>query len=170
MQLTGYKIFIIKMARWDTAYIFMISLHKQLEIPWASYQIREIAGCACAENALEQFARHRLQTKPLVSDPGMHPGTCITHVPWCMPGSLIRRGGEYVPGIPGACVTRKFTYLARGPWLHTLHCCLWCPEAISIHIADKKCIFLEILHLQWMTLKKQNNWYVYIEKWNDQVV
>ena len=25
---------------------------------------------------------------PLVSDPGMHQGTCVTHVPWCMPGSL----------------------------------------------------------------------------------
>ena len=26
---------------------------------------------------------------PRVSDPGMHHGTCVTHVPWCMPGSLI---------------------------------------------------------------------------------
>ena len=25
---------------------------------------------------------------PPVSDPGMHHGTCVTHVPWCMPGSL----------------------------------------------------------------------------------
>ena len=25
---------------------------------------------------------------PRVSDPGMHHGTCVTHVPWCMPGSL----------------------------------------------------------------------------------
>ena len=25
---------------------------------------------------------------PLVSDPHMHHGTCLTHVPWCMPGSL----------------------------------------------------------------------------------
>ena len=24
-----------------------------------------------------------------VSDPDMHLGTCVTHVPWCMPGSLI---------------------------------------------------------------------------------
>ena len=27
------------------------------------------------------------------------------------------RGEENVPGIPGACVTRNFTYLARGPWV-----------------------------------------------------
>ena len=25
---------------------------------------------------------------PSVSDPGMHHGTCVTHVSWCMPGSL----------------------------------------------------------------------------------
>ena len=25
---------------------------------------------------------------PYVSDPDMHHGTCLTHVPWCMPGSL----------------------------------------------------------------------------------
>ena len=25
---------------------------------------------------------------PQVSDPGMHDGTCVTHVPWCMQGSL----------------------------------------------------------------------------------
>ena len=63
----------------------------------------------------ERFPRHRLQRKPLVSDPGMHHGTCVTHVPWCMSGSLTRGGGENVPGIPGAwCATRNFTYLVRG--------------------------------------------------------
>ena len=25
---------------------------------------------------------------PWVSDPDMHHGACVTHVPWCMPGSL----------------------------------------------------------------------------------
>ena len=46
----------------------------------------------------------------------MHRGTCVTHVPWCMLGSLTRGDGENVPDIPGACATRKFTYLVRGPW------------------------------------------------------
>ena len=59
---------------------------------------------------------HRFQRKPLVSDPGMQPGTCVTHVPGCMSGSLTHGGGENVPGIPGACPTRKFTYLAICPW------------------------------------------------------
>ena len=46
----------------------------------------------------------------------MHHGMCVTHVPWCMSGSLTRGGGEYVPGIPGACATCNFAYLVRGPW------------------------------------------------------
>ena len=70
---------------------------------WASYQIRNIAGCACAGNAGNVFPCHRLQRKPLVSGPGMHHGTCVTHVPRCMSGSLASGGGENVPGIPGAC-------------------------------------------------------------------
>ena len=70
---------------------------------WASYQIHKICGCACAGNAGNVFPRRRLKRKPLVSDPGMHHGTCVTHVPWCMSGSLTCGDGENVPGIPGAC-------------------------------------------------------------------
>ena len=79
---------------------------------WASYQIGKIAGCACAWNPGNVSHRRRFQRKPLVSDPGMHHGTCVTHVPWCMSGSLTCGDGKNVPGIP----TRNFTYLARGPW------------------------------------------------------
>ena len=70
---------------------------------WASCQIRKNAGCACAGNAGNVFPRRRFKRKPLVSDPGMHHGTCVTHVPWCMSGSLTCGDGENVPGIPGAC-------------------------------------------------------------------
>ena len=69
---------------------------------WASYKIREIVGCACAWNAANFFSCRWLQRKLLVSDPGMHHGMCVTHVPWCMSGSLTRSGGKNVPGIPGA--------------------------------------------------------------------
>ena len=31
-----------------------------------------------------------LSPPPRVSDPDMHHGTCVTHVPWCMSGSLTR--------------------------------------------------------------------------------
>ena len=51
----------------------------------------------------------------------MHHGTCVTHVPWCMPGSLTHRSGENVPGIPSACATLNFTYLAKGPWRKFLY-------------------------------------------------
>ena len=70
---------------------------------WASYQIRKIAGCACAGNAGNVFPQRRIQRKTRVSDPGMHHGTCVTHMPWCMSGLLTRGGGGNVPGIPGAC-------------------------------------------------------------------
>ena len=43
---------------------------------------------------------------PRVSDPDMHHGTCVTHVPWCMPGSRStgflwsRRWVETFPAFP----------------------------------------------------------------------
>ena len=69
-------------------------------IPRASYQIRKIAG-AHAPGMQGTFL-----PPPRVSDPDMHHGTCVTHVPWCMPGSLTigflwsRRRGETFPTFP----------------------------------------------------------------------
>ena len=71
-------------------------------------------GLRMRRECRERFPRHWLQLKPLVSDPGMHHGTCVTHVPWCMSGLLTRGGGGNVPGIPGACATHNFKFLARG--------------------------------------------------------
>ena len=81
--------------------VYHIAIQGPLE--WAPYQIRKIAGCACAGNVGNVFPRSRFQRKPLVSDPGMHHGTRVTHVPWSMSGSLTCGDGENVPGIPGAC-------------------------------------------------------------------
>ena len=53
--------------------------------PWASYKIRKIANWACARNAGNVFPPPTSK-KPLLSDPGMHHGTCVTQVPWCMLG------------------------------------------------------------------------------------
>ena len=83
---------------------------------WASYQIRKIAGCACAGNAGNVFPRRRFQRKPIVSDPGMHHGTCVTHVPWCMSGSLTCGDGENVPGIPGACAPAILRIWQEAHW------------------------------------------------------
>ena len=76
----------------------------------------------------ERFPHHRLQKKPLVSDPGMHQGTCVTHVPWCMSGLLTRSGRENIPGIPGACAIRKYTYLAWGPLVTWMPVCWFSRE------------------------------------------
>ena len=91
---------------WSIRWQAIISINYDLNIywdPWASYQIRKIARCACTGNAGNVLPRRRFQRKPIVSDAGMHHGTCVTHVPWCMSGSLTCGDGENVPGIPGAC-------------------------------------------------------------------
>ena len=75
--------------------------------------------CECPE----RFPRNQLQRKPLVSDHGMHHGTRVTHMHWCMPGSLTRCGKK-VAGIPGACATRNFKYLATDPLCGECSC-LW---------------------------------------------
>ena len=68
--------------------------------PWASCQIRKIAD-AHAPGMPGTFS-----PSPQVSDPDMHHGTCVTHVPWCMPGSLTSgflwnwRRGETFPAFP----------------------------------------------------------------------
>ena len=73
-------------------------------------------GLRMRRECRERFTHHPPQRNRLVSDPDMHHGTCVTHVPWCMSGSLARGGGENVPSMPGACEIRNFTYLTRGPW------------------------------------------------------
>ena len=53
----------------------------------------------------------------------MHHGKCVTHVPWCMSGSLTRGGGENVQGIPGTSATRKFHILEEAHGISYL-----CPD------------------------------------------
>ena len=76
--------------------------------PWASYQIRKIAGCACAGS--RTFPRHRRLAIPI----------CITARAWRTCRDAFRDhkvgGAENSPGIPGACAARCFTYLVKGPW------------------------------------------------------
>ena len=48
-------------------------------------------------------------------------------------------GGENVPGIPGACATRNFVYLARGPWRRSdtvLLCLFHCGLVTPYDIVD----------------------------------
>ena len=79
----------------------------------------------CRETVHEVHAQEMPGTfspPPQVGDSDMHHGKCVTHVSLYTPGPLIigflsSRGGENVPGISGACATRNFTYLIKGPWL-----------------------------------------------------
>ena len=79
--------------------------------PWASYQIRKIAG-AHAPGMPGTFSPS-LQA----SDPDMHHGACVTHVPWCKPGSLTsgffwnRRRGNTFPAFPSM---RNLQYYVSG--------------------------------------------------------
>ena len=80
----------------------------------------KIAGCACAWNA------GNISPPPWVSDLEMHHGTCVTHVPWCMLGSLT--SSFLWSRWRGKCSRHSrhmrnphFYYLVRGPWLQ----CNW---------------------------------------------
>ena len=82
-----------------------------------------------------------------VSNPDMHHGTCVTHVPWCMPGSLTSgslwsRWWGNVPVIPDACATRNFTHLVRGPWSNLITVGIY-PDMFSYLLLTK------IVFIQW---------------------
>ena len=80
---------------------------------------RQNCGLRMRRECRERFPRHRLQKKPLVSDPGIHHGTYVTHAHVGI--AITCRGGEYIPGIPGVCATLNFIYLVRGPCME-----VWC--------------------------------------------
>ena len=86
-------------------------------ITWTSYQIRKIADCACAGKAGKRFPCHRLQRKLLVSDPAcMTSRASRTYRDACRDRkAAVGGGGGNVPGFPGVCATRNFTYLVWDP-------------------------------------------------------
>ena len=122
--------------------------------PWASYQINKIAGCACAGNAGNVFPRRRFKRKPLVSDPSMHHGTCVTHVPWCMSGSLTCGDGENVPGIPGACAPAILRIWQEAHWQKD-H--FW--TIISYHVTSVANDVFNPLIFDMSMLHNKSSWY-----------
>ena len=97
---------------------------------WASYQIRKIVGCACAGNAGNVFPATDFKGNRYLAIPA-----CIMA---CMWGSLSCGGGENVPGIPGACGTRNFTYLVRGPY-----------QEVNCNSVRPIANQMNIFHLEW---------------------
>ena len=100
----------------------ILAVHTRWESPWAICQIRKIAG-AHVPGMSGTFS-----PPPQVSAPDMHHGTCVTHVPWCISGSLTsgflwsRRVGKTFPAFPAHAQPIIFTYLVRTPlqcWSHS---------------------------------------------------
>ena len=95
----------------------------QEQSPWASCQIRKIAD-AHAPGMPETFS-----PRPPVSDPDMHHSTCVTHVPWCMLGSLTngflwsRSRGKTFPAFPAHAqpTTLRIWKEAHGASLYPTH-------------------------------------------------
>ena len=105
-------------------------------------------GLRMRRECRERFPRHRFQRKPVGSGPGMHHGTCVTHVPWCMSGSLNRGGGGkrsphsrrmrnsqfYVSGKRPMSTMGNDGALIRAVWLLDTIVCDWVPQN-----ADQSC-------------------------------
>ena len=84
---------------------FFRHLHRNLRLvrihAWPAIDLlpdTQTGGLCMRQECRERFPRLPLQRQLLVSDPGMHHGTC--HTPWCMSGSLTRGGGEILPPFP----------------------------------------------------------------------
>ena len=104
----------------------------------------------------------------------MHQGTCVTHVPWRMSGLLTRGGRENFPGIPGACATRNYTYLARAHWWHgsssgraltvTLACyASWSDSATQCGVSDMNACVLIFERMK----NKSAIWYIFLFHWKN---
>ena len=65
-----------------------------LRVKAFTYKIRlsdshgPLARCVKLRVAHAQGMPGTFSLPPWISDPDIHHGTCVTHVPWCMPGSL----------------------------------------------------------------------------------
>ena len=94
------------------SYNWYHAIHIAFINPWASYHIRKIPACACARNARNAFPATAFNGNRGLAIPVRITARAWPHVPWCMSGSLTCGGGE---NVPGACATRNFTYLSRGP-------------------------------------------------------
>ena len=101
---------------------------------------------ACAPGMPGKFS-----PPPRISDPDMHHGTCVTHVPWCMSGSLTSGFFEVVPG-----KRSRYSRCMRNPQLYVSgKRPMWCENLRTVcvgrictrvpHTALMVCMFLQHL-------------------------
>ena len=77
----------------------------------------------------ERFPGHRLHRKPVVTYLGMHHGTCVTHVPWCMLGLLTRGGRKAFSTFPAhaqPAILLIWQEAHGNTKTGTTLCCGWC--------------------------------------------
>ena len=109
---------------------------------WASYQIRTIAGCACARNAGNCFPRHRLQRmRCRHASRHVRHARAVMHVGMADPRWWGRRSRH-----SGACATRNFTYLARGPLAGIQYNLFYKIDDESATLGRSRSLILIILH------------------------
>ena len=113
---------------------------------WASYQIRKIAGA----HALGMPGK--FSPPPRASDPGMHHGTCVTHVPWCMPGSLTndflwsRRRGKTFPAFPAHAQTAILRIWQEAHWTgYVMSVTILCSNLKTVGNARRNMFFIQFL-------------------------
>ena len=82
--------------------ILVSALHRQMDslTPMGLLPDTYNCGLRMRRGSRERFPRHRLQRKPLVRETGIHIGTCVTHVPWCISESLTAVAGKIFPAFP----------------------------------------------------------------------
>ena len=87
----------------------------------------------------ERFRRHQLWTIRLFCYADMHHGPCVTHVSWCLSGSLTRGGGENVPVIPSASATRNLPIWqkAHADWNKQGHVLVQRPDAVTSLLVNR---------------------------------
>ena len=72
----------------NTPFLTMLTICYDCERSWQGTQL--VTSECLQHGPLVRYVKLRERfPPPRVSDPDMHHGTYVTHVPWCMPGSLI---------------------------------------------------------------------------------
>ena len=108
-----------------------LSVHGR--VPGAQYPFCVTSFCghlASAHGPLTRYVKLQVlhspgtfSLPPRVSDPDKHQGTCVCRDA-CLDRSLMASfkvgSGKNIPGIPGVCATRNFTYLVRGPFTYNI--------------------------------------------------
>ena len=76
----------ISTTEWELLHPLWIHIHVCTITYMARYG--PLVRCVKLRIAHEPEMPGTFSPPPRVSNPDMHHGTCVTHVPWCMPGSL----------------------------------------------------------------------------------